>query len=224
MFTMNGSNRPLELRKRPRAQLSMPVRIRWRGPFGMRLEIAQTLDVSRGGLLIERLEPCEPQSNVWVLFPFEPNGDSAQVETPAHVVRVEEAYGGRYRIALKLDLPARGDQRLAAVERRSFPRLPFAVPIFVRPSSSPWPEESMTQDISRAGVRFTSARIFAVGDAIKAKVPFGEWSRTGEIAGIVTRIESYGDSSGSEHSADLQPGTTTPLTSVAAAWIRPLRI
>ena len=202
----------------------MPARLRWRGPFGMRLEMSQTLDVSRNGLLVDRPEPCEPLSHVWVLFPYESNGHGALQESPAHVVRVEKARNGRYRVALQMDLPARSDHRPVAIERRSFPRMPFAVPIFVRPSGSPWPEESMTQDISRAGVRFTTARIFAAGDAIVAKVPFGDWSRTGEIAGNVMRVESYADFPGPGPLADPLKGTSALLTSVAAAWIRPLRV
>src|SRR5215469_3861902 len=46
-------------RKHPRAQLNLPVRLRWPGTQGTKLERTHTIDVSRAGLLVERAEPCE---------------------------------------------------------------------------------------------------------------------------------------------------------------------
>ncbi len=60
-----------ELRRHPRAQLRLPARIRWQGPLGMRLEVTETIDVSREGLLLRCAEPCEMMIRVWVTFPFD---------------------------------------------------------------------------------------------------------------------------------------------------------
>jgi hypothetical protein len=211
----------IELRRHPRAQLQLPARIRWRGPLGMRLEITRTIDVSREGLLVQRAEPCELKACVWVAFPFDSTtAASLQPETPARVVRVDEAAGG-YRVALRLEVPARNPARPPGQERRASIRIPFAVPIFVREAGSPWPEESMTEDISKSGVRFLTARMFAQGDALMAKISWGEWAREGEIPARVVRVETRKDSPGVAPPADLSNGLSAILTSVAARWDRP---
>jgi hypothetical protein len=56
----------LDLRKHPRALLQMPVRIRWHGALGTRLETTHTIDVSREGLLVQRAEPCAIEARIWV--------------------------------------------------------------------------------------------------------------------------------------------------------------
>ena len=75
---MNLATTFVELRRHPRAQLKLPARVRWRGPLGMRMESTHTLDVSRGGLRVQRNEPCESGSRVWVVFPF----DAASASVP----------------------------------------------------------------------------------------------------------------------------------------------
>src|ERR1700722_14905642 len=113
----------IELRKHPRAQLKLPVRIRWQGSLGMRLEITETIDVSRGGLLIRRNDPHPAPSRVWVAFPFNPVAAGAvQPETPARIVRSEPHPSGGYRLALRLELPPRVGARARGSERRQTPR------------------------------------------------------------------------------------------------------
>lgn len=210
----------IEIRRHPRAQLALPVRIRWRGPIGMRLETTQTIDISREGLLVQRAEPCELQTRVWVAFPFDSGAAmGAQPETPACVVRVERAAKGNYRVALHLESPQRSAPRPPATERRSSVRIPFALPLFVRASGAPWPEESMTQDISRGGARFLTARIFAQGDEVLATLSWGEWARAGEIPARVVRVAAYYEHSpGAAPLADPSNGLSAMLTSVALHW------
>jgi hypothetical protein len=157
---MNRVAVPAELRKNPRAQLRLPTRLRWRGPLGMRLENAHTVNVSRAGMLLSCLEGCDVDARVWVAFPFDKRAMSAQPETPATVVRVTPDKSRGYRVALRFDAaPASAapfSARRYARERRGSARVRFALPIFVRAANSPWPEESMTQDVSRAGARFES--------------------------------------------------------------------
>ena len=54
----------------------------------------------------------------------------------------------------------------------------------------------MTQDISQHGTRFETSHIYAPGDKVLAKIPWGEWSKTGEVAGRVVRVESVEDVAG----------------------------
>lgn len=213
-----------EIRRHPRARLQLPVRIRWRGPFGMRLEVTQTFDVSREGLLVHRVEQCELHARVWVAFPFDSTAAvAAQPETPARVVRVERVAKGSYRVALHLEPPPRNALRPPAQERRSSPRIPFALPIFVRAAGTPWPEESMTQDISRGGARFLTARIFAQGDPLLATLSWGEWARAGEIPARVVRVVPQPDSPGIAPLADPKNGLSALFTSVAVHWEKPER-
>ncbi len=74
---MSGSASFFDLRKHPRAQLKLPARIRWHGPIGMRLEITETTDVSRDGMLFHRGEPCDRMARMWVAFPFDPGAGAA---------------------------------------------------------------------------------------------------------------------------------------------------
>jgi hypothetical protein len=219
---MSGPDAQVELRKHPRAQLKLPVRIRWRGPIGMRLEITETVDVSRDGMLFHRSEACDRQARMWVAFPFDPAaGAATQPETPARVVRVEpDAKDGGHWIAVKFENVARSPQLPAGRERRGSERIPFALPIFVRLAGTPWPEEFMTQDISQHGTRFETSHIYAPGDKVLAKIPWGEWSKTGEVAGRVVRVETMDDSPGPVPVANPEEGRSAIITSVAVEWLR----
>jgi len=200
--------------------LRMPVRLRWQGSLGMRLEITETLDVSKEGMLVRRSDSHGVGSRVWLAFPFDPaSAAAAQPETPAQVVRVEPETAGGYRVALKLELPRRNVGAPEGMERRKAPRVPFALPIFVRPKNTPWPEESMTRDISKYGALLDSSHVYRIGDSILAKIPWGDWSNIGEIPGRVVRVQMRGDM----QSASLDPSgdsssSSTVLRSVAVEW------
>jgi hypothetical protein len=169
---MNLAPTFLELRKQPRAQLRLPARVRWRGPLGMRMESSHTLDVSRNGIRVQRNEPCETGSRVWVVFPFDASSAAGvPPETPARVVRVEAGRGAGYQVTLQLELPARVASRPTDRERRACSRISFALPIFVRAIGFPWPEESMTQNISRTGARFESVHIYSAATPSSPKFP-----------------------------------------------------
>jgi hypothetical protein len=218
---MRGSGNFIEQRKHPRAQLQLPARIRWHGPFGMRVEVTETVDVARQGVLVRRNAPCEAPARVWVVFPYDPGaGASAQPETPARIVRVVPEGDGTYRVALQLEPPHRGSPRPIDQERRASHRIPFALPIFVRTAGSPWPEESMTRDISQHGTRFETSHIYAVGDSVLVKIPWNEWSKAGETAGRVVRVESMDDAPGPAPMAGPEDSGTTVSTSVAVKWTK----
>jgi len=211
---MPDSATPVDLRKSPRARLCLPARLRWFGPLGMRLEITETIDVSREGLLIRREEPCHPKARMWVVYPFNPSASLIQPETPARVARVEPGAKGGFYVGLQLELPQRDSCRAAEDERRKSERFSFALPMFVRPINSIWPEESMTQNISNAGVLFESARTYKVGETVLAKIPWGEWAKAGEIPGRVIRADSRPEV------AERTNGSAPTLASVAVEWMR----
>jgi hypothetical protein len=209
----------MERRKHPRAQLQLPARIRWQSPLGMRIEVTETVDVARQGILVHRNTPCVVPARVWVVFPYNPTvGGSTQPETPARIVRVKKEENGSYRVALHLEPPHRELRRPMDQERRASQRIPFALPIFVRAAGTPFPEESMTRDISQNGTRFETSHIYAVGDNVLAKLSWNEWSRAGELAGRVVRIESMQDPPGPAPMADPKNGASAVFTSVAIEW------
>jgi len=218
---MHRSAALTELRKHPRAQLRLPARIRWHGPLGMRLEETQTIDVSREGLLFHRNESCDALARAWVAFPYDPaaSGD-VQPETPASVVRVERDPEGGFRVGLRLQLRSRQTAPPVTPERRSSPRLPFSLPIFVRAAETPWPEESMTQDLSRSGMRFETSQVYAAGDVVLARIPWGEWVRAGELAGRVVRVEAREQSTGPPPIGGLKRGAGATRSQVAVQWIQ----
>lgn len=219
---MLGTATTNELRRHPRTQLRLPVRVRWHCALGLRLEATQTINVSREGLLIHRAEAFDVLSRVWVAFPYDPaTGTSVLPETPARVTRVEGTTNGGFHIALRLERPRRTSPCLPGQERRGCSRIPFALPIFVRPLGTLWPEESMTRDISRTGTRFETTHIYGLGDCVLAKIPWGEWAKTGEIPGRVLRIEQVEDQLRPAPRANLVIGVGGVLTSVAVQWTKP---
>ena len=223
MSAMNRVAVPAELRKHPRAQLRLPARLRWRGPLGMRFAPAHTINVGRGGLLIQCSEGCDVSSRVWIAYPFDRNTSGTQSETPASVVRVAKAPRGGYQIALQLDRQAPGAPRKIARERRTSPRIQFALPIFVRAADSPWPEESMTQDVSHAGARFESAHVYSAGDAVLAKIPWGEWEDAGEMNARIVRVEQAPIVPGFAPLANPVTGNSGILNTVCIRWDGPVK-
>ncbi|MGD0956554.1 MAG: PilZ domain-containing protein [Candidatus Acidiferrales bacterium] len=216
---MQNSATPVELRKHPRARLGLPARIRWLGPLGMRLEVRHTIDVSREGLLFRRDEPCEPRARVWVAFPFDAAAATfVQTETPARIARVEASADGGFYVGLHLELP-RPSPPPAGQERRKSSRLHFALPIFVRPSGTPWPEESMTQDVSPDGARFETLHTYTAGQTVLAQIPWGEWAKAGQIMGRVLRVEVFKDAPGAAPIANSGADARLVLASVAVQWI-----
>jgi hypothetical protein len=77
----------MDRREHHRVQLRLPARLRWATPFGQKIEICQTVNVSRGGALV----PCEEAHvegmSLWVTFPYDPAISYGQPEISAKVVR-----------------------------------------------------------------------------------------------------------------------------------------
>ena len=176
-----------EQRRHLRVQLNLPARLRWLGPLGFFVEVANTLDVCRGGLLFFRSEPCGLNAPVWVTFPYHADSPGHPAESPAKVARVRQTSSGGYLVGIAFE--SRQPPQPAEANRRSTERVPLAVPIRVRGRMSPWPEETMSQDLSTGGLRFHTSRVYAPGETVQVAIPYGAWSRSGEMAGRVVRAD-----------------------------------
>ena len=167
------------------------MRLRWPYALDQITEVSETLDVSRSGLLFSRCDPSPVQARLWVAFPFDPALTLAQPEIPAHVARVEPRPAGGHLVAVEFDAPLRHAAQTDATspERRSSARIPLALPVRVRLADSPWPEETMTVNVSDQGVLFSTARIYAPGDSLRMSLPYGRWASAGEASARVVRLD-----------------------------------
>jgi hypothetical protein len=196
----------MDRREHHRAQLRLPVRIRWNTPFGQKTEVCKTLDISRGGLLVPCGETHAPGVPLWVTFPFDSSMGGGQPEMLAKVVSIRPERNGsgdkatkdstERAVALHFALPFRpegnGNGHPTERERRNSPRRPLAIPVRVRPPHFPWFEEAMTIDISAQGLRFASSREYQKGDSLLVSFEPGAsapWPMASETAARVLRIE-----------------------------------
>jgi hypothetical protein len=181
----------MDRREHHRAQLSLPVRLRWATPFGQRTEICKTADISRGGLLVPCEETHAPGATIWVTFPFDGSVRDGQPEMLARVLRVMPANNGDHANdngprKLAEDVPhercmalhflpsirtqsngnGHNKDRDKDRERRECPRPPLALPVRIRPEHVPWFEEAMTIEVSAHGLRFLSTREYQIGQQL----------------------------------------------------------
>jgi hypothetical protein len=198
----------MDRREHHRAQLRLPVRIRWNTPFGQKTEVCKTLDISRGGLLVPCEEAHAPGVPLWVTFPFDDSPGSGQPEMLAEVVSIRPSRNGNgngnkhtadsseQTVALHFAPTFRpesnGNGHVKERERRHSPRRPLAIPVRVRPPHIPWFEEAMTIDISAQGLRFLSSREYQEGDSLLVSfepATSAPWPTAAETRARVLRIE-----------------------------------
>jgi PilZ domain-containing protein len=74
-------------REHRRVRMHLPVRLRWTTPFGQKIELCETVDVSRGGLLLCSGEFHHVGMALWATFPYDASLPDGQPEVPARVVR-----------------------------------------------------------------------------------------------------------------------------------------
>src|SRR5215470_15249853 len=74
-------------REHHRVRIHLPARLRWTTPFGQKIELSETLDVSRGGLLLSTKELHSAGASLWVTFPYDASLPDGQPEVLARVVR-----------------------------------------------------------------------------------------------------------------------------------------
>ena len=210
----------MDRREHHRAQLHLPVRLRWNTPFGQTTEVTRTVDISRGGLLVPCKESHAPGAPLWVTFPYEASLRDGQPEMLARVVRIMAARNGAHAnggessvtreakdnlaqpaVALHFTLPSHsgtnGGGHAQERERRGSPRRPLALPVRVRPEHIPWFEEAMTIDVSANGLRFLSSREYREGERLLVSfepAASAPWPAGPETAASVLRVEAVPDS------------------------------
>lgn len=80
----------MDSREHRRVRMRLPARLRWTTPFGQKIELVETLDVSRRGLLVLAKESHASGVQLWVTFPFDSSLGDSQPEMSAHIVRCQE--------------------------------------------------------------------------------------------------------------------------------------
>lgn len=192
---MSTSRAVEKQRRSSRVQLNLPVRIRWQGPLGQSLEFAETLDVSRTGLLFYRTAPMPVSARLWVTYPFSKENPSSQPETPARVARVKTTPGGGQLVAVEFQPLRRAAVPVAVANRRCGERTPVALAMSIRIPGVPWPEEAMTLDVSDGGMLFTTPRQYRIGETVRVTLAGGRWAAAhGELVARVIRVQPVPDS------------------------------
>lgn len=185
-----------------RARMRLPARLRWTSPFGQKIELAETMDVSRGGLLLSSMELHAPGVPLWVTFPYDASFREGQPEVPARVVRSEGSSAAPlpFSLAISFEGQARfvsnGNGARRDPGRRQSSRRSLAMPIRVRPENVPWFEEAMSLDLSPRGMRFRSRREYATGDLLRIALEDASstsWPGSGEFRAKVVRVSPSGD-------------------------------
>ena len=77
----------MQRRQHPRVRLRLPARLRWSAPLGQRTDQCETVNVSKGGLLLACNEGHGVGHPLWVTIPYDAQAAGAQPETVARVVR-----------------------------------------------------------------------------------------------------------------------------------------
>lgn len=183
-----------ERRRRPRVLLQLPVRIRWLGPFGLETEATQTENVSRDGLLISSFNSREAGSQLWATFPYDAAVAFTESETPGIVAWCTAEFANKNMIAISFhqndpisqtnspeaDAPSAASR---SRDRRHQPRIPLAYLIRVsriaptrqNPQAAldqPYqPEETMTVNVSPAGMAFCTLRIYSPNERLTIAAP-----------------------------------------------------
>jgi hypothetical protein len=192
----------MQRRMHPRVRLRLPARLRWSAPLGQETEQCETINVSRGGLLLSCNEVPGEGHPLWVTFPFDPAASSAQPESLARVVRRAESHeeisaSARWKAALQFEvtahIPTRRNGSRGIPAKQNGAGNKIALPIRVRPEHIPWPEAAMTLELDRQKLKFLTNREYVMGQrllvsfAAESEAP---WGGDGEWETSVTGIET----------------------------------
>jgi PilZ domain-containing protein len=188
-------------REHHRVRIRLPARLRWTTPFGQKIELSETMDVSRGGLLVSSKELHAVGVSLWVTFPYDASIPEGQPEVVACTVRCDAlpCTPQTFALAIHFAAPARssnGHRTARDPERRGSPRRSLAVPIRVRPENVPWFEETMSLDFSPRGMRFRSHREYAEGELLRIALEDASstsWPGSGEFCAKVVRVSPAAD-------------------------------
>ncbi len=207
----------MQRRQHLRVRLRLPARLRWSAPLGQRTDRCETINVSRGGLLLACKEAHGTGHPLWVTFPFDPDDSGAQPETLARVVRCAESPGqnqaplpGRapsrlpapWVVAMHFEGAAHSQSRrnggVEATRSQNGAGSKIALPIRVRPEHIPWYEEAMTIEVSPDKLKFVTNREYTFGQRLLVSFVSGSelpWAGDSEWTTKVTGIEMEAGSS-----------------------------
>ena len=180
--------------------MRLPARLRWTSPFGQKIELAETMDVSRGGLLLSIREWHGQGMPLWVTFPYDTFFREGQPEMPARVVRCEQLSTAPFLFSLAIQFEAQarsahnGNGARREPERRGGPRRSLAMPIRVHQENVPWFEEAMSLDFSPRGMRFRGQREYATGELLRIAledVSSASWPGSGEFRAKVVEMSAF---------------------------------
>ncbi|MGH9593734.1 MAG: PilZ domain-containing protein [Bryobacteraceae bacterium] len=167
------------------------MRLRWLGPFGLEVELSETLETGRGGMLTASHEARRAGAAVWVTFPYDAGLSQAVPEVAARVAHSRTTEEGRNLVGLafapRITFTREGAR--GADDRRGEDRVPLALPITIEREDSPWPDETMTVDMSPRGVLYCTLRVYEAGEVIEVMVQSGRWVTGGRRKAKVARVE-----------------------------------
>jgi hypothetical protein len=153
-------------------------------------------------------------SPVWVTFPYDSENETLEPEIPGRVARCQLTAEGVHAIGIRFE---RRRSLFMRFDRRQNPRIPIALLVRVIQTecdgsgeglgqiATPWPEETMTVDVSPAGFLFCSLRVYAADQCLSVSLPDGRWLEGNERRARVVRV------------AVLKPDS--PLMQVAAEFL-----
>lgn len=182
--------------------MRLPARLRRTSPFGQKIELAETMDVSRGGLLLSSRELHAPGVQLWVTLPYDASLREGQPEVAARVVRCEQLSAAPvlFSLAIQFEAQARsphnGNSARREPERRGSPRRSLSMPIRVHQENVPWFEEAMSLDLSPRGMRFRGQREYAAGELLRIALEDASsaaWPGSGEFRAKVVRVAPVQD-------------------------------
>lgn len=203
-----------ETRQHRRVPLVLQVRLRWVAALGLQTEVSQTRDTSRGGLLTTSAETRRVGAPLWITFPYHPEEKMSAPEFPARVAHTHETSHGEHLVGIAFDSrrglgdkkPRSEDRRSGSFwrrakrvltgtqQRRKSERIAMALPMTVHRATTPWPDETISVNISSGGVVFSTLQLYESGEEIKVELPENRWvenrSRTARILRITERSGS----------------------------------
>ena len=189
----------MQRRQHPRVRLRLPARLRWSAPLGQRTDQCETVNVSKGGLLLACNEAHGVGHPLWVTIPYDAQAAGAQPETVARVVRCWPADEGKlphWNVAMRFEGAAqartRGNGNRAANKNQNGTGNKISLPIRVRLQNVPWHEDTMTLEVSPDKLKFVTNREYAFGQRLLVSFDAGgeaPWSGDGEWETQVTGIE-----------------------------------
>ncbi|HEX9761427.1 MAG TPA: PilZ domain-containing protein [Candidatus Acidoferrales bacterium] len=186
-------------RQRGRVQVEIPARIRQIAPPRNAVELTNSLDVSRNGMLFRTRGRYDLHTVVWVTLNYRPGVTAEPIEFPATVVRIDRRDDGSAEIALRFhssradstpeaSMPAAppASPPTQSSTRRERTRARIALPVRVR--SQTGVEETTTVDVSRNGVLFHSQSTYRVGERVDVIMPFRPGLDAEEMPARIVRV------------------------------------